>query len=81
MLTVFLEAANHPEQPLVKLNLEMNWGITFSRQEIGELEKLMSIMGPMHKLFAQLNAEKTSTLHLVYPIVKVNLHLNITNSY
>ena len=72
MLAVFLEAAKDPKEPLVKLNMEMKWGISFSGQEIQELEKLMSIMGPMNKLFSQLNAEKESTIHLVYPTVKVN---------
>ena len=71
MLEVFIEAANHPEQPLYRLSIHMQWNITFSNQEIKELEKLMSIMGPMEKLFCQLNSEKTSALHLVYPTVKV----------
>ena len=73
MLEVFIEAANDPKQPLYHLSIEMQWGITFSRAEIKELEKLMSIMGPMEKMFCQLNSEKTSTLHLVYPTVKVKL--------
>ena len=68
MLAVFLEAAKDPKEPLVKLNIEMKWGIS----RIQELDKLMSIMGPMNKLFSQLNAEKESTIHLVYPTVKVN---------
>ena len=38
-------------------------------QDFQELVKLMSILGPMNKLYSQLNAEKDSTIHLVYPIV------------
>ena len=71
MLEVFLEAANHPKQPLYHLTIEMKWGITFSIQEIRELEKLMSIMSPMEKMFCKLNSEKISTIHLVFPTVKV----------
>ena len=71
MLEVFLEAANHPKEPIYHLNIEMKWGITFSIQEIWELEKLMSIMGPMEKMFSKLNSEKTSTIQLVFPTVKV----------
>ena len=71
MLAVFLEAANRSNQPLYHLNIEMQWGMTFTRAEIKELEKMMSIMQPMEKLFGQLNSEKTSTIHLVYPTVKV----------
>ena len=71
MLEVFIEAANDPEQPLYHLSINMQWGITFSREEVKELEKLMSIMGPMEKLFSQLNSEKSSAMHLVYPTVKV----------
>ena len=71
MLETFIEAANHPSQPLYHLNIEMQWGITFSRQEILELEKLMSIMRPMEKMFSQLNSENTSTIHMVFPTVKV----------
>ena len=71
MLEVFLEAANHPKQPLYHLTIEMKWGITFSIQEIRELEKLMSIMSPMEKMFSKLNSEKISTIHLVFPTVKV----------
>ena len=73
MLRVFLEAANHPNNPLQHLNLEMKWGITFSRHEISELEKLSRIMGPMETIFSKLNSEKVSTIHLVYPTVKVTL--------
>ena len=72
MLEVFIEAANHPEQPLYHLSVHMGWGITFSREEVKELEKLMSVMGPMEKLFCRLNSEKSSVIHLVYPTVKVN---------
>ena len=71
MLEVFLEAANDPKEPIYHLSIEMKWGITFSIQEIRELEKLMSIMGPMEKMFSKLNSEKTSTIHLVFPTVKV----------
>ena len=71
MLETFIEAANHPKQPLYHLNIEMQWGITFSRQEILELEKLMSIMRPMEKMFSQLNSENTSTIHMVFPTIKV----------
>ena len=71
MLEVFIEAANDPKQPLYHLNIEMKWGITFSRQEMKELEKLMSILRPLEKMFSQLNAENTTQIHMVFPTVKV----------
>ena len=71
MLEVFLEAANHPKQPLYHLTIEIKWGITFSIKENRELEKLMSIMSPMEKMFCKLNSEKISKIHLVFPTVKV----------
>ena len=75
MLEVFIEAANDPKQPLYHLSIEMQWGITFSRAEIKELEKFMSIMQPMEKMFARLNSEETSCMHLVFPTVKVCRYL------
>ena len=52
--------------------LSCSWlGISFLREEIQELEKLMSILGPMNKLFFQLIVEKESTIRLVYPTIKV----------
>ena len=48
-------------KPLVQLKIAM--------QDFLGLVKLMSVLGPMKKLYSQLNAEKDSTIHLVYPIV------------
>ena len=75
MLEVFIEAAEDPKQPLYHLSVHMEWGITFSNQEVKELQKLMSIIGPMEKLFCQLNSETSSAIHLVYPTVKVKFYL------
>ena len=71
MLEVFIEAATDPKQPLYHLSVHMEWGITFSKQEVKELQKLLAIIGPMEKLFCQLNSEMSSAIHLVYPTVKV----------
>ena len=56
------------------LSFEMKWGITFSRHNIKELEKLNRIMGPMETLFSKLNSERISTIHLVYPTFNVTCY-------
>ena len=71
MLLVFIEALNHPNNPILHLCNEMEWVFTFNRLEITELEKFMRLMGPMETMFSQLNSEKVSTIHMVYPTVKV----------
>ena len=43
-----------------------------SRHDIKELKKFVQIMGPMERIFRQLNSELESTIHLCYPFVKVD---------
>lgn len=71
MLRVFIEALNHENNPLLHLSNEMKWNKTFTRVEVAELEKFMRIMGPMEMMFTRLNSEKVSTIHMVFPTIKV----------
>ena len=71
MLKALLEVAELPDFPLKRLSDSMKWDIQFSPSDIAELKKFLQIMAPMERVFCQLNSEKDSTLHLVYPIVKV----------
>ena len=71
MLKALLEVADLPDCPLTKLSQVMKWNITFSPSDLSELKKFLEIMAPMERVFCELNSEKDSTLHLVYPIVKV----------
>ena len=70
MLRELLKVADLPDDPLKRLSDHMKWKIEFSSADITELKKFIQIMEPMERLFCQLNSEKDSTLHLVYPIVK-----------
>ena len=71
MLKALMEVAELPDCPLTKLSRVMKWNIEFSQSDLSELKKFVQIMGPMERVFCELNSEKDSTLHLVYPTVKV----------
>ena len=71
MLKALLEVAELPDDPLTRVSRAMKWHIEFSPAEITKLQKFVTIMAPMERLFCQLNSEKESTIHLCYPIVKV----------
>ena len=73
MIAVILEALDQPDDPLHELAKEMKWNIRFTTYDVGELQKFMKIMGPINVLFGQLNCDTKSSLHLVYPSVKVYL--------
>ena len=72
MIRALLEVAELPDSPLTRLSLAMKWQIQFSTHDISELKKFVQIMGPMERLFSQLNSELESTIHLCYPFVKVD---------
>ena len=77
MLRSFLSAANHENLPIQKLRLAMKWDIEFSRVEIADMEKLLSVLEPLQKLFVRLGSESESTVHLVVPTIRVNIHNNV----
>ena len=54
----------------------MKWDIEFSRREISDLEKLLSVLDPLEELFVRLGSESQSTMHLVLPTIVVNIHGN-----
>ena len=84
MCVVFIEVlrtpydVDHPEKGhlIDALNREMTtkdnpWDIEFNNEDIVELEKFLKLMKPMMTLFSTLNSELESTIHRVYPSVKV----------
>ena len=84
MCIVFIEVlrtpydVDHPEKGhlIDALNREMTtkenpWDIEFNNEDILELENFLKLMKPMMTLFTTLNSELESTIHRVYPSVKV----------
>ena len=73
MVAVLVQALKHEGDPIHVLNQHMGgkWNITFSHLDVVNLECFLKIMAPLEKLFTDLNAEWCSTIHMVYPSVKV----------
>ena len=71
MIKVLLECSKYEGNPLFMLADSMNWDIQFTRQDLAELEKFMTIMGPLEKLFSSLDSDQHSTIQKVYPDIKV----------
>lgn len=74
MCRCFLDLVRYPGDPLGQMlqHFRSSWKIApLTGSEIQELEKFLSIMDPLERLFAKLNAERTATIHRVYPCVKV----------
>ena len=71
MVRQMIQCAKYPGNPLNKICSELKWGISFAQYEIDELEKYISIVGPMETLFSALNSDHSSTLHRVFPSLKV----------
>ena len=76
MLRSFIRAAKHENLPLTKMSLQMKWDIEFSRKEISDMEKLLSVLETLEQLFVRLGSESESTIHLVVPTIKVNINGN-----
>ena len=72
MIRQLIACAKYPGNPLFRLCSEMKWGIQFAQYEIDELEKYVSIAGPLETLFSALNSDQFSTIQRVYPSLKVN---------
>ena len=75
MMRTFLEVSRAPGDLLGQVSDHMKWGVTFSAQDIKELEKFVFLMDPLERLFSNLNSEKEATLHLVLPFLKVSSRL------
>lgn len=71
MIAVLLEALDHPGDPLHEIAQQLKWKISFTTRDVAELRKFMKIMGPLNVLFGELNSDTSSTLHKVYPTLKV----------
>ena len=79
MMTGVVGAARHQDS-LGQLVKHMQWEKNaLSEYEILELENYVIILGPVEKLFTSLNGEKTATIHLVYPGLKVFIVLLKSN--
>ena len=72
LLRKFLEAASYEGKPLERLSKEMQWFISFTSEEISDLQQLLSILGPMEELFTKLGSETHSSVHLVVPTLLVS---------
>ena len=90
MCIVFVEVlrtpydVDHPEKGhlIDALNREMTtkdnpWDIEFNKEDIVEIENFLKLMKPMMTLFTTLNSELESTIHRVYPSVKVTNIFNV----
>ena len=75
MIQRILEAWHADGNPLDQYAVYTGWGMDFSSRDILELEKFVTLMQPFNVLFSQLNGDRQSTIHLVYPTVQVNLGL------
>ena len=75
MMRAFLEVSRAPGDLLGQVSDHMKWGVTFSAQDINELQKFVSLMDPIERVFSGLNSEKEATLHLVIPFLKVSSRL------
>ena len=76
-----IECAKYPGNPLFRLCSEMKWGLTFAQYEIEELEKYISIVGPLETLFSALNSDQFSTIQRVYPSIKVYIKFVLCKDY
>ena len=75
MMRTFLEVSRAPGDLLGQVSDHMKWGVTISAQDINELQKFVSLMDPIERVFSGLNSEKEATLHLVIPFLKVSSRL------
>ena len=76
-----IECAKYPGNPLFRFCSEMKWGLTFAQYEIEELEKYISIVGPLETLFSALNSDQFSTIQRVYPSIKVHFKFILCKDY
>ena len=73
MITGLLEAWRWEGNPLQKFIKHMSWKIDFTERDMDDLSKYMLLLTPLEKLFSRLNADQSSTIHLVYPYLMVSI--------
>ena len=73
MLSVLVLCWHHDGNPLSKMNQEFGWKIDFNERDIVEIEKYLKLMKPLQQLFMRLNSDQSSTLHLVFPTLRVRI--------
>ena len=78
MVRTFVDALTAEGDPIHVLNKTMGgkrWNITFSRRDVADLQCFLQLMGPLEKLFTELNAEFEPTIHLLFPTIKVKVKI------
>ena len=73
MLRTWIKAAKWEGKPLELLSSQMKWFISFTTEEIDDMEKLLLLLDPMERLFTRLGSQSQSTIHLVVPTLLVSV--------
>ena len=88
MLRTWIKAAKWEGKPLERLSSQMKWFISFTTEEIDDMEKLLLLLDPMERLFTRLGSQSQSSIHLVVPTLLVSVivfsllvNLTLTLSY
>ena len=88
MLRTWIKAAKWEGRPLETLSNKMKWFISFTAEEIDDMEKLLMLLDPMERLFTRLGSQTEPTIHLVVPTLLVSVivfsllgNLTLTLSY
>ena len=68
---VLVQALKCEGNPVNKLSRELGWKIQFSGHDVEDLQLFVTMMGPLVKMFTELNAETASTIHRLFPTIKV----------
>ena len=70
MVARIVKAAESPGRPLETLSDKMGWTIDINEKDVSELKNYLTIMTPFMDMGNKLGAEKLSTMHLVFPIIR-----------
>ena len=76
MIRGLLDCARYEGSPLAKLSASMDWGISFSQNDLAELQKYLELVGPLEKMFQSLNSDKESNIQRVVPSILVRKIFN-----
>ena len=70
MVARIVKAAESPGRSLETLSDKMGWTIDINDQDVSEFKNYLTIMTPFMDMGNKLGAEKLSTMHLVFPIIR-----------
>ena len=71
MAEVLVLALKVDGNPVNKLARDLGWDIQFSGHDIEDLQLFVTMMSPLVKMFTELNSETASTIHRLFPTIKV----------